>query len=30
MPPPTLIWGTANPEGLADSYNGIYLSSSVI
>lgn len=21
----TLIWGTANPEGLANSYNGVYL-----
>ena len=30
MAPPTLIWGMANPEGLADSYNGIYLSSSDI
>jgi hypothetical protein len=27
MPPAsTLLWGTANPEGLADSYQGIYLS----
>jgi hypothetical protein len=23
----TLIWGTANPEGLAESYQGIYLNS---
>jgi hypothetical protein len=23
--PNTLIWGTANPEGLANSYNGVYL-----
>ena len=21
----TLLWGTANPEGLADSYHGVYL-----
>lgn len=32
MPPSadTLIWGTANPEGLADTYNGIYLNASDI
>ena len=24
----TLLWGTANPEGLKDSYKGIYLNSS--
>lgn len=24
----TLIWGTANPEGLEDSYKGVYLNSS--
>ena len=23
--PRTLVWGTANPEGMNDSYNGIYL-----
>ena len=32
MPPAkdTLLWGTANPEGLADSYNGIFLNASDI
>ena len=24
----TLVWGTANPEGLKDSYRGVYLNSS--
>ena len=28
--PDTLIWGTANPEGLSDTYNGIYLNASDI
>jgi hypothetical protein len=26
----TLVWGTANPEGLKDSYRGIYLNNSDI
>lgn len=26
--PNTLVWGTANPEGLKDSYKGIYLNAS--
>lgn len=26
----TLVWGTANPEGLVDSYRGVYLNSSDI
>jgi hypothetical protein len=26
----TLVWGTANPEGLTDSYRGVYLNSSDI
>ena len=26
----TLLWGTANPEGLSDTYNGIYLNSTDI
>lgn len=26
----TLVWGTANPEGLKDSYRGVYLNSSDI
>ena len=25
--PSTLLWGTANPEGLGPDYNGVYLSS---
>lgn len=25
--PSTLVWGTANPEGLKDSYRGVYLNS---
>ena len=25
--PPTLLWGTANPEGLGPDYNGVYLTS---
>ena len=24
-PRSTLVWGTANPEGLKDSYRGVYL-----
>ena len=24
--PSTLLWGTANPEGMGEGYNGIYLS----
>ena len=32
MPPAneTLLWGTANPEGLSDTYNGIYLNNADI
>ena len=33
MPPQTnetLLWGTANPEGLSDAYNGIYLNNADI
>ena len=26
--PQTLLWGTANPEGLKDSYRGVYLNAS--
>ena len=27
MPSSTLLWGTANPEGLGPDYNGVYLTS---
>ena len=30
MPPATLLWGTANPEGLGPDYNGVYLTSTDI
>lgn len=30
MPSSTLLWGTANPEGLKDTYKGVYLNASDI